>query len=234
MNNPSPLVPQGSLLEEKNKGRARVKIAVFFVLAIHGIGLLALLMAGCHSNDSAGIPKEATNSVAQPFDTASTAVDTNYVPPAPASNAYVAPAPATSVVAPAAGTATDYKIVKGDTLGDIAKRNKVTLKALMEANAGVDATKLQIGQTIHIPAPVTPAVAPSTTGTPAPDLATGEQLYTVKSGDSLTTIAKLHSTTIKALRTANGLKTDALKVGQKLKIPAAAAAPAAAAPGAAH
>ena len=31
----------------KNKGRARVKIAVFFVLAIHGVGLLALLMQGC-------------------------------------------------------------------------------------------------------------------------------------------------------------------------------------------
>ena len=40
-------MPQGSLLEQKNKGRARVKIAVFFVLAVHGVGLLALLMQGC-------------------------------------------------------------------------------------------------------------------------------------------------------------------------------------------
>ncbi len=50
MNNQSPLVPQGSLVEQKNKGRARVKIAVFFVLGIHGIGLLALLMQGCRND----------------------------------------------------------------------------------------------------------------------------------------------------------------------------------------
>ena len=47
MNNQNPLIPQGSALEQKNKGRARVKIAVFFVLAVHGIGLMALLMQGC-------------------------------------------------------------------------------------------------------------------------------------------------------------------------------------------
>jgi hypothetical protein len=45
--NESPLIPQGSFLEQKNKGRARVKIAVFVVLAIHGVGLMALLMQGC-------------------------------------------------------------------------------------------------------------------------------------------------------------------------------------------
>ena len=37
MNNLSPLIPQGSLLEQKNKGRARVKIAVFFVLHAWGV-----------------------------------------------------------------------------------------------------------------------------------------------------------------------------------------------------
>src|SRR5215467_4989357 len=51
MNNKSTLDPLGSLLEQKNKGRTRVKIAVFFVLAIHGIGLLALLLQGCHKED---------------------------------------------------------------------------------------------------------------------------------------------------------------------------------------
>src|SRR5205085_9489575 len=111
------------------------------------------------------------------------------------------------------------KIVKGDTLGSVATHHKVTLKALMDANPGVDPLKLQPGQTIHIPAP--PAPAAPANGTPAGiDLAAGEKLYTVKSGDSLTTIAKSQGTTIKALRTANNLKTDAIKVGQKLKIPA--------------
>ena len=52
----------------------------------------------------------------------------------------------------------------------------------------------------------------------------GEQTYTVKSGDNLTKIAGRMGTTIKALRAENGLKTDSIKVGQKLKIPAKAAA----------
>ncbi len=54
MNNQNPLIPQGSALEQKNKGRARVKIAVFFVLAVHGIGLMALLMQGCGQSQGAG------------------------------------------------------------------------------------------------------------------------------------------------------------------------------------
>ena len=53
-------------------------------------------------------------------------------------------------VAPeAAGT--EYVVVKGDTLGKIAKKNGVTLKALEEANPGVVPTKLKIGQKLSIP-----------------------------------------------------------------------------------
>jgi len=215
MNNQSPLVPQGSLLEQKNKGRARVKIAVFFVLAIHGIGLLALLMQGCRRDEGGGTAATPTNTVSQ------TMVDTNIIAatPAPATNTYVAPEVTTSPGPAATGGATDYKIVKGDTLGSVATHHKITLKALMDANPGVDPVKLQIGQTIHIPAAAPAATTPGAT-TPSIDTGTGEKIYTVKSGDSLTTIAKSQGTTIKALRAANSLKTDQIKVGQKLKIPA--------------
>jgi peptidoglycan endopeptidase LytE len=221
MNNQSPLVPQGSLLEQKNKGRARVKIAVFFVLAIHGIGLLALLMQGCRRDESGGTPPTPTNSVAQPI------IDTNIIAatPAPATNTYVAPEATATTGAVATGGATDYKIVKGDTLGTVANHHKITLKALMDANPGVDPVKLQIGQTIHIPAPA-PAATTAGATTPTADTGTGEKLYTVKSGDSLTKIATDQGTTIKALRAANNLKTDAIKVGQKLKIPAGSTPPA--------
>jgi LysM repeat protein len=58
----------------------------------------------------------------------------------------------------------------------------------------------------------------------------GGETYLVKSGDSLTKIAKAHGTTVKAIKAENNLNTDHIKVGQKLKIPAkveaAAAAPA--------
>jgi LysM repeat protein len=48
-----------------------------------------------------------------------------------------------------------------------------------------------------------------------------ETLYVVKSGDSLTRIAKAHGTTVKALKAANGLQSDRIVVGAKLKIPTA-------------
>jgi LysM repeat protein len=58
----------------------------------------------------------------------------------------------------------------------------------------------------------------------------GGETYTVKSGDSLTKIAKAHGTTVKAIESENNLSTTKIKVGQKLKIPAKAEAAAPAAP----
>jgi LysM repeat protein len=48
-----------------------------------------------------------------------------------------------------------------------------------------------------------------------------ETVYVVKSGDTLERIARAHHTTAAAVRSANGLKTDRLAVGRKLKLPAA-------------
>jgi LysM repeat protein len=46
-------------------------------------------------------------------------------------------------------------------------------------------------------------------------------VYVVKSGDTLTRIAKAHGITVKALRSANDLANDQIVVGAKLKIPTA-------------
>ena len=231
MNNQSPLVPQGSLLEQKNQNRARVKIAVFVVLAIHSIGLLALLMQGCKKEpETVGVP-EPTNNAATTF-----VEPTNAPPPVAttptvvATNTSVAPVepppPQTQPLVPTAA-ATDYKVAKGDLLTSIAKKFHVSLKQLTDANPGVDPTKLQIGQTLHIPAPTT-AVTGSTAGETGSAAASGgPQVYTVKSGDSLIKIAGQFGTTVKALRSANSLTTDKIVVGQKLKVPAKVSAPSA-------
>jgi len=44
--------------------------------------------------------------------------------------------------------------------------------------------------------------------------------YTVQAGDTLSAISQAFRVSIKNLRDANGLKTDIIRVGQKLKIPA--------------
>jgi LysM repeat protein len=127
------------------------------------------------------------------------------------------------------GNPTEYKVLKGDTYSTIARKFHTTTKAITDMNPGVDPTKLQIGQTLHIP----PAVVSSGgTGAPPVNVAPGEQVYTVKSGDTLIGIAAQYKVSVKALRSANSLTTDKIVVGQKLKIPAATAAPAGTAPGA--
>jgi LysM repeat protein len=62
------------------------------------------------------------------------------------------------------------------------------------------------------------------TAAQAPASTTTTKTYTVKSGDTLSKIATQQGVSVKALRSANNLKTDRIKVGQKLKIPVKAAA----------
>ena len=104
---------------------------------------------------------------------------------------------------------------------------------------------LQAGQTIETPAQVAdpspaqtaqPSISQSTLPVqPCPVVTvpketvapvnlphiTGAAVYLVKSGDTLSRIAKTHRTSVKAIREANNLTTDRLSVGQKLNIPSA-------------
>src|SRR6059036_2765543 len=100
MNNTSPLLPQGSLLEQKNKGRARVKIAVFFVLAIHGIGLMALLLQGCRKDEPVSKTDQGTTTAALPT------LDTTN-PPAPEPPTGATPGGATTAALPPVANTND-------------------------------------------------------------------------------------------------------------------------------
>jgi len=51
-----------------------------------------------------------------------------------------------------AARSTEYVITAGDTLGAVARKEHVSLNALMDANPGLDATKLRIGRKVQIPA----------------------------------------------------------------------------------
>jgi LysM repeat protein len=218
MNNPNPFVPQGSLLEQQSKRRSRMKLGVLCVLVVGGAGLIAMLIQGCK--------REQVEENPPPVDTNTVVMDTN-PPPMVASNPPVAP-PSVVVQPPVAQPGAEYVVVHGDTLGKIAKKNGVTLSALKAANPGVEPTKLKVGQKLTLPAGGTaPAAAGASVGS---DTGMGGETYTVKSGDSLTKIAKAHGTTVKAIEAENGLSTTKIKVGQKLKIPAKAEAAAPAAP----
>jgi LysM repeat protein len=132
---------------------------------------------------------------------------------------------------PAATGGNVYVIAAGDTLGAIAKKNGVSVKAIEDANSGIDAKKLQIGHKLQIPAsvaaatPETPKAAESTAAA-----SSDATIYVVKTGDNLVKIAKAHSTSVKEIETLNDMKTSAIKAGQKLKVPVMKMASAEAAP----
>ena len=223
MNNPTPLGPQGTI-DPKNNSRARVKIGVFFVLAVHGAGLLALLLQGCHHEDATAQANQATNSVPAFEATNLPTIAEPTVPQTSNTTTPLTPPDPTQPGTPPAGT--EYTVASGDKLSTIAKRFNVTVTALREANPGVEPTKLQIGKTLHIPAPTPKALVSPTSPTPASPMvetASNGNVHTVKSGDTLIRIAAANHTTVKAIRAANNLKSDRITVGQKLKIPAKSA-----------
>jgi LysM repeat protein len=129
-------------------------------------------------------------------------------------------------------------IAEHDTFGALAKKFNVSIKALEDANPGVDPKKLQLKQTVHIPASTAVAAAPVTTGparatgdtTPAPAASGDTTSYVIKSGDVLTKIAKAHNTTVKAIEQLNGMKTSAIQAGHTIKLPVTRMASAEAAP----
>ena len=227
MNNPNPFVPKGSLLEQQSARRSRLKLAVFCVLAVSVTGLVAMLIQGCKRE------KPSDTDLNPPsLDTNAPAMDTNLPPMSVSNPPVVVPPVATNPpvvippvapVEPVAAAGSEYVVVKGDSLAKIAKKSGVTLKALQAANPGVVPTKLKVGQKLAIPAGGKSADAT------APSVAAGGDAggasYTVKSGDTLTKIAKKNGVTLKALEAANpGVVPTKLKVGQKLTVPAGGSA----------
>src|SRR5207253_1651755 len=134
MNTPNPLIPKGSLLEQKAKGKPHLRVACIIV-AIHMVFLGGLLIQGCKKED---------------------------------------------------------------------------LSAIAKANPGVDSTRLKVGQKLVVPASASPAIATAAAGNGS------ESLYVVKRGDTLLKIAKANGTSVNEIKALNGLKTDRIKVGEKL------------------
>ncbi len=242
-NNP---IPTPSPFEQQGKKRSQVRI-IAFIVGVHVVFLGGILIQGCKPGESLKVADSpspaATNETTLPqenpnyyksLDPVATAPSSPTNNPAPEP---VVAAPATPTVAeptPAAtvttAAVTEYEVKPGDSFAKVAKSHGVTLNAMLAANAGVDPARLKIGQKIQIPtAPPAGSLNAAITGSGVVAGDGGGQTsaggdYVVKSGDSLIRIAKKHGVSVKALRSANSLKTTRIQVGQHLKIPAVAAA----------
>ena len=100
-----------------------------------------------------------------------------------------------------------YTVKSGDSLWSIAKKYGISVDELKAAN-NLTSNVLQIGQRLNIP---------SMSGiTTKPENYIN---YTVKSGDSLYSIASKNDLTVQELKNYNNLTSNVLQIGQILKIP---------------
>lgn len=114
-----------------------------------------------------------------------------------------------------------YTVKKGDNLWTIAKRSNVSLNELYAAN-GLDTNSiLSIGQQLQIPVEGSTATvtAPSADTYQPTSFNQGSTEYTVKRGDSLSKIANQFDTSVRAIKAANGLSSDLIRLGDKLVVP---------------
>lgn len=102
------------------------------------------------------------------------------------------------------------KVASGDTLSSIARRAGVDPKALASVNGIRNPRSLRAGQVLELPRAGGPtARAPATPRT-----------YTVRSGDTLFSIAQRHGVTPAAIADLNGLRDrHKLSIGQRLRLP---------------
>lgn len=97
-----------------------------------------------------------------------------------------------------------YTVKSGDSLYSIGREYDVSVDELIDYN-NLSTSSLQINQQILIPKKKETGATTST--------------YTVKSGDTLYSIARAYNTTVNELMSLNNLTTSVLSLGQVLRVP---------------
>ena len=95
-----------------------------------------------------------------------------------------------------------YRVVRGDTLSQIADDHKMSLREIKSVN-GLSSNSIRIGQRLQV----------KTTQAPR------EIVHRVVSGETLSGIALRYSTSISAIRKFNNLNSSSIRIGQNLLIP---------------
>ena len=110
---------------------------------------------------------------------------------------------------------TRHTVKSGETVSTIAKLYGTTTKAILQANGLKTNTIISINQELLIPLPAANTATPTPTLTPSPT----PFVYTIKTGDTLSAIAKKYDTTVEALMEANNIgDATNIKAGTKLTI----------------
>jgi LysM repeat protein len=106
-------------------------------------------------------------------------------------------------------------VKSGDTLLRIASSFGVSVSSIQQLNNLGSSTTIRVGQVLRIPSG-TGSASPSPSPSPTPT----QRTYTVKSGDTLISIARRFSVTTTAIAQLNNItNANSIRVGQVLKIP---------------
>jgi peptidoglycan endopeptidase LytF len=150
-------------------------------------------------NSAESVPYQPINPPADNPTYSQAAYEDTGAPPAP-----VTPAPSAPSTA-----STSHTVVRGDTLGGIARRYGSSTTAIKQAN-GMTSDTVVLGKNLVIPGSSGPvASAPASDG----------KVHTVVKGDSLGRISSKYGVGMDAIKKANGMKSDTVVLGSKLRIP---------------
>lgn len=212
-------------LMQDRHGKVRAPALVALIIVLHGAIIGSVLcVQGCGTTK--GRKTQTAEAPPAPQMPPREGMEASPVTPRPVFEPPVGVEPALSTTEGTAGST--YTVGKGDSLSKIASRNGVSAREIAELNNIKDPNKIRVGQKLLLPAYASSQPAPKPAAKKSTASATksiarpaGEGDYSVKSGDSLSKIASRNGTTVKALREANNLKSDMIRVGQKLNIPGA-------------
>ena len=121
--------------------------------------------------------------------------------------------------APKKGIA-DYVIKSGDTIFTIARKHHTTTKELRDANGMKRNSIIRVGKKLKVPTNTYfPDGVKTVEKTKIVKKEKAKEIYEVKSGDTLFSIARKHHVTLKTIMALNNMKAGGIiKIGQKLKV----------------
>jgi LysM repeat protein/predicted nucleic acid-binding Zn ribbon protein len=203
----------GAALKEPRKSRIGLPSADL-LLPLIVVGALALLWIWKPWQSGEG--GDATEVVVETSPTPSrtpSAMPTATYAVAPSATPLYSPTPPPTATLPP--DTTRHTVKSGETVSTIAKLYGTTTGAILKANGLKTNTIISIDQELLIPLPAANTSTPTPTLTPSPT----PFVYTIKSGDTLSAIAKKYKTTVEALMEANNIgDATNIQVGTRLTI----------------
>lgn len=110
-----------------------------------------------------------------------------------------------------------YKVKPGDSIGEIAERYGVKISDIQNWN-NLSGNKILAGNTLKIYSDANINDIPTENKTTIKNSKNNNQVYTVKKGESLFSIAQRYNTSVAKLKSLNNLKSNNIQAGQKLLV----------------